>query len=143
MSTQRFADLTRLCTAAVAAVLAVACASPGPSPSDQSDAGQSSRAVILTTRGARITLAGNPTSVANSVEQTFRVLDIDLDQRIVDESGGTVDGQAGQYDISVAMSRSSQRETRVVVQVRQPSGERWDRQTARGILEEIRRWHAR
>lgn len=96
--------------------------------------------VVLTTRGARTTLQGSPESVAGAVEDAFRVLDIDLARRSVDAQGGMVEGQAGVEDVFVDLSATGPARTDVSVRVQSPTGERWDRAAARGILEEIRRW---
>lgn len=136
--TEPLAGLARpLAVVAAVAVLA-GCASSGSSP----PGGRATGSVVLTTRGARATLQGDPTSVAGSVEEVFRVLDIDLTQLNVDRDGGTVEGQAGLDRVFVELSPESERHTRVEVRVRTPSTNRWDRAAARGILEEVRRWQA-
>ena len=134
--TRRFAAIARPLALVAVTALAAGCALVGSS----SPGGESLGDVVLTTRGARTTLRGGPESVAGSVEEAFRVLEIDLTRRSVDAQGGMVEGQAGVEGVFVELSAVGTRRTDVSVRVRSPTGERWDRAAARGVLEEIRRW---
>lgn len=134
--TRRFSAIARPLATVTVSVLAAGCALVGSSP----PGGESVGDVVLTTRGARTTLQGGPESVAGSVEDAFRVLDIDLARRSVDAQGGMVEGQAGVEDVFVELSSTGPARTDVSVRVQSPTGERWDRAAARGILEEVRRW---
>ena len=135
---QRFDGLVRpLGSVAVAALLA-GCALSGSSPAGGENTGD----VVLTTRGAQATLKGDSESVAGSVEEVFRVLDIALNRRSVDDQGGIIEGQAGTDRVFVELSAAGSDRTEVNVRVRTASGGPWNRGAARGILLEIRRWQA-
>lgn len=133
---QRFAGILRPLASGAVAALVAGCALAGASP----EGGETTGNVALTTRGARAMLQGGPESIAGSVEEVFRILDIDLTRMSVDDQGGTVEGQAGIDEVLVEMSASGSDRTEVNVRVQSPSGQRWDRAAARGILEEVRRW---
>lgn len=133
---KRFAGILRPLVSLTLPALVAGCALGGSPPQEQETTGN----VVLTTRGARTMLQGGPESVAGSVEEVFRVLDIRLTRLSVDAQGGTVEGEAGIDQVFVEMSAESSDRTEVNVRVRSPSGPRWDRAAARGILEEIRRW---
>lgn len=121
-----------------AAALVAGCVIPRGSGSPEGPTGN----IVLTTQGAESTLRGDPTSVAGSVEEVFRTLDIDLVRRDVDEDGGRVEGQVGIERVFVSMTAAGANRTRVEVRVRSRAASRWDRPAARGILGEIRRWQA-
>lgn len=133
---KRFAGTLRALASVTVAALVAGCALSGSSP----ESGETTGNVVLTTRGARAILQGGPESVAGSVEEVFRILDIRLNRLSVDGEGGSVEGQAGIDRVFVEMSAVSSDRTEVDVRVRSPSGPRWDRAAARGILEEVRRW---
>lgn len=135
---ERFVGFVRPLAAVAATALAAGCALSGSSSPGERNTGN----VALTTRGAQATLRGDPTSVAGSVEEVFRILDIDLTRMNVDADGGSVEGQAGVDRVFVEMSAVGAERTEVSVRVRTPSSQRWDRAAARGILEEVRRWQA-
>lgn len=125
-------------TVVAATALVAGCLLPGRSGSSGRPTGN----IVLTTRGAEATLRGDPTSVAGSVEEVFRVMEIDLIRRSVDEEGGQIEGQAGIETVLVEMATTDDGRTRVEVRVRSPEGNRWDRPAARGILGEVLRWQA-
>lgn len=133
---RRLAGLLRPPACVAVAALVAGCALSGSSPGG----GETTGNVTLTTRGARAILQGGPESVAGSVEEVFRVLDIRLTRMSVDGEGGTVEGEAGIDQVFVEMSAAGSGRTEVDVRVQSPSGQRWDRAAARGILEEVRRW---
>lgn len=137
MSERRSAWLRPLAVVATAALVA-GCVLPGRSGSSGRPTGN----IVLTTRGAEATLRGGPTSVAGSVEEVFRVMEIDLIRQSVDEEGGRIEGQAGTESVDVEMSATDDGRTRIEVRVRRPQGNRWDRPAARGILGEVLRWQA-
>ena len=136
--TRRFVATARPLATVAVSVLAVGCALGGSAPPESETTGD----VVLTNRGARATFRGDAESVAGSVEEVFRVLDIDLNRRSVDDRGGIIEGQAGTDRVFVEMSAAGSNRTEVSVRVRTPSGGPWDRGAARGILLEIRRWQA-
>lgn len=135
---RRSAGPLRTLAAAATAALLAGCALTQGAGSEDRPSGN----IVLTTRGAESTLEGGPPTVARSVEEAFRVMDIDLLRREVDDDGGRIEGQAGIESVHVTMSAVSGGRTRVEIRVRQASGDRWNRPAARGILGEVVRWQA-
>lgn len=135
---ERTAGWHRPLAAAAATTLVAGCFFPGGGSGTE---GRPTGRIVLTTRGAQSTLQGDPASVAGSVEEVFRVLDITLTRRDVNESGGEVIGQSGLDRVFVDISTAGDGRSDVDVRVR-TAGNQWDRAAARGILAEMRRWQA-
>lgn len=135
---ERTSSWFRPLTLVAATALVAGCVLPGQSGSGGRPTGN----IVLTTRGAEATLRGDPTSVAGSVEEVFRIMEIDLIRRSVDQEGGRIEGQAGIETVFVEMTSTDDGRTRVEIRVRSPEGNRWDRPAARGILGEVLRWQA-
>lgn len=97
--------------------------------------------IRVTPRGASSTLKGNLEELAQGTQEIFGYLDITYLGR--SSSGSTLEirGTSGTSRVFVELEGRSPRTTDVRIRVRRP-GHEWDRDSARGILVELRRWQA-
>lgn len=107
-----------------------------------------SDAIYTTNRGAQGRLSGGVESIAADIEEVFRFMNIEWSGRTNLRDGTEIRGYSGNDEVTIRLRPTSGRYTRIEVLVKEPAaqigtaGDRWDRDAARFILTEIRRWRA-
>lgn len=104
--------------------------------------------IHTTTQGARVRLTGNVESITADVREVFRFLNIEWSGQSSLGDGTEIRGYSGNDQVTIQLRSTAGQYTRVEVRVKEPGAEigtgrdRWDREAARFILSELRKWRA-
>lgn len=109
--------------------------------------GRSDR-IYTTNTGARGQLNGSVEAIATDIEEVFRFLNIQWSGQSSLGDGTEIRGYSGNDQVTIRLRSTADDYTRIEVRVKEPGAEigtgrdRWDREAARFILSEIRKWRA-
>lgn len=110
--------------------------------------GAGSDQIYTTTRGAQGRLSGSVDAIASDIEEVFRFLKIEWSGQTSLGDDTEIRGYSGNDEVTIRLSPTAGPFTQVRVEVREPGAEigtgrdHWDRDAARFILSEIRKWRA-
>jgi hypothetical protein len=122
------------------AVSLQACLFPGGS-------GGSDR-IQTTTRGVQGRLSGEVEAIATDIEDVFRFLNIQWSGQTSLGDGAEIRGYSGNDEVIIRLRAQPGEFTGVRIQVKEPGArigtgrDRWNREAARRIFSEIRKWRA-
>lgn len=110
--------------------------------------GGGSDRIYTTNRGAQGRLAGDVEAIATDIEEVFRFLNIEWSGQTSLGDGTEIRGYSGNDQVTIRLRSQAGDFTSIEVQVQEPGAQigtgrdRWDRDAARFILSEIRKWRA-
>ncbi len=104
--------------------------------------------IQTTTRGVQGRLSGEVDAIATDIEEVFRFLNIQWSGQTSLGDGTEIRGYSGNDEVIIRLRSRSGEFTGVQVHVKEPGArigtgrDRWNREAARRIFSEIRKWRA-